>query len=91
VFTPLLKREYLATSLRGREPKSKPNESGAMKIKQQTNESNDATNHGAVVKTLSLQVAITETDLSQAVRQAFDLAKGAGRELNLAFNLQPGS
>lgn len=65
-----------------------------MKIKKQTNESNesnDATNHSASVKTLSLEVAITEPDLSKAVWQAFNLAKGGGRELNLAFNLRPGS
>ena len=62
-----------------------------MKTKQQTNESKDGTPHGAPVKTLSLQVAITEPNLSKAVRQAFDLAKGGGRELNLAFKLQPGA
>jgi hypothetical protein len=60
-----------------------------MKTKQQTNESKDGTLNGAPVKTLNLQVAITEPDLPKAVRQAFDLAKGGGRELNLAFNLQP--
>ena len=39
------------------------------------------------VKTLSLQVAVSEPDLQKVVRVAFDLAKSAGRELDLAFNL----
>lgn len=62
-----------------------------MKTKQHTNESKDGTPRRAPVKTLNLQMAITEPDLSKAVRQAFDLAKGGGRELNLAFNPQSGS
>jgi hypothetical protein len=61
-----------------------------MKTKQHANESKDGALHRAPVKTLSLQMAITEPDLSKAVRQAFDLAKGGGLELNLAFNVQPG-
>jgi hypothetical protein len=48
---------------------------------------NGATN-GATIKTVSLQIAVTEPNLQNAVRQAFDLAKSAGRELNLAFSLQ---
>ena len=57
-----------------------------MKIKKQVNEANDAIKKSAPVKTLSLEVAITEPDLLKAVREAFDLAKSGGRELNLAFN-----
>jgi hypothetical protein len=48
---------------------------------------NGATN-GATIKTVSLQVAVTEPDLQNAVREAFALAKSGGRELNLAFCLQ---
>ena len=48
---------------------------------------NGVTN-GATIKTVSLQVAVTEPDLQNAVRRAFELAKSAGRELNLAFCLQ---
>jgi hypothetical protein len=58
----------------------------AMKTKRQTNESKAAAPHGARLKTVSLQVAITEPDLPKAVRQAFELAKGGGRELDLAFS-----
>jgi hypothetical protein len=64
-----------------------------MKTKQRfqpPSESPDAARRSLSVKTLSLQVAITEPDLPQAVWQAFNLAKGGGRELNLAFSLQPG-
>ena len=57
-----------------------------MKTKKQLNEANDATGKSAPIKTLSLQVAVTEPDLPRAVRVAFDLAKSAGRELNLDFN-----
>ena len=48
-----------------------------------------ATRNGAAVKTISLQVAVTRPDLQNVVRKAFDLAKSGGRELNLAFTLQP--
>jgi hypothetical protein len=58
-----------------------------MKTKKQSNESKDAIKNSAPIKTLSLQVAVTEPDLLKAVREAFDLAKSGGRELNLAFNL----
>jgi len=58
-----------------------------MQTKKQLNESNDAIKKSAPVKILSLQVAVTEPDLLKAVRDAFDLAKSGGRELNLAFNL----
>lgn len=62
-----------------------------MKTTEQSNEALDAAKRGASLKTLNLEVAITEPDLHQAVRQAFDLAKGGGRELNLDFNFQSGS
>jgi hypothetical protein len=42
-----------------------------------------------VIKTLSMSVAVTEPDLEKAIRVAFDLAKSAGRELDLDFNLPP--
>jgi hypothetical protein len=58
-----------------------------MKIKKQSNEANNAFKKSAPVKTLSLQVAVSEPDFQKAVREAFDLAKSAGRELNLTFNL----
>lgn len=58
-----------------------------MKTKKQLNEANDAVEKSAPIKTLRLQVAISEPDLQKAVRVAFDLAKSAGRELDLVFNL----
>ena len=58
-----------------------------MKPKKQFNEPNDAIKKSAPIKTLSLQVAVSEPDFQKAVREAFDLAKSAGRELDLAFNL----
>jgi uncharacterized protein YjgD (DUF1641 family) len=58
-----------------------------MKTKKQVDEANDAIKKSAPVKTLSLQVAVSEPDLQKAVRVAFDLAKSGGRELNLVFNL----
>jgi sugar/nucleoside kinase (ribokinase family) len=60
-----------------------------MKISQQANESKDGSLQKAPVKILSLELAITKPDLPEAVRQAFNLAKGSGRELDLAFNLPP--
>ena len=48
---------------------------------------NGATN-GATIKTVSLQIAVTEPDLQNAVREAFNLANSGGRELDLAFSLQ---
>jgi hypothetical protein len=35
-----------------------------------------------------MQVAVTDPNLQNAVREAFALAKSGGRELNLAFSLQ---
>jgi uncharacterized protein YjgD (DUF1641 family) len=58
-----------------------------MKTKKQLNEANEAIEKSAPIKTLSLSVAVSEPDLQKAVRVAFDLAKSAGRELNLVFNL----
>ena len=49
----------------------------------------DATKNRAAVKTISLQVAVTRPDLKNTIRKAFDLAKSGGRELDLAFTLQP--
>ena len=58
-----------------------------MKTKKQLNEANDAIEKSAPIKTLSLSVAVSEPDLQKTVRVAFDLAKSAGRELNIAFSL----
>jgi hypothetical protein len=49
----------------------------------------NANNNRPAIKTVSLQVAVTEPDLQNAVRKAFELAKSGGRELNLSFSLQP--
>ena len=56
-------------------------------MKKQVNEANDAIERVAPIKTLSLQAAVTEPDLPKTIRAAFDLAKNAGRELNLDFSL----
>jgi uncharacterized protein YjgD (DUF1641 family) len=58
-----------------------------MKTKKQLNEANEAIKKSAPIKTLSLSVAVSEPDLQKTVREAFNLAKSAGRELNLVFNL----
>ena len=60
-----------------------------MNTKNQFNEPKYATRNGATIKTVNLQVAVTEPNLKNAVRTAFDLAKSGGRELNLTFGLQP--
>ncbi len=60
-----------------------------MNTKSKSYEPQYATKHGAAIKTVSLQVAVTEPDLKTAIREAFDLAKSGGRELNLSFSLQP--
>ena len=59
-----------------------------MNTKKQSYEPKYATKNGATIKTVSLQVAVTEPDLKNAVREAFTLAKSGGRELNLAFSPQ---
>jgi hypothetical protein len=58
-----------------------------MNSKSKSYEAQYATKNGAAIKTVSLQVAVTEPDLQNAVRKAFDLAKSGGRELDLAFSL----
>jgi hypothetical protein len=62
-----------------------------MNTKNKSYEPQYAIKNGATIKikTVSLQVAATEPDLQNAVREAFGLAKSGGRELNLDFNLQP--
>jgi hypothetical protein len=60
----------------------------AMKTKKQSYEPSYVAKNGVTIKTVSLQVAVTEPDLKKAVREAFNLAKSGGRELNLAFSLQ---
>jgi hypothetical protein len=60
-----------------------------MNAKNDSYEPKYAARNGATIKTISLQVAVTEPDLQNAVRAAFDLAKSGGRELDLAFSLQP--
>jgi len=58
-----------------------------MKMQNQFDEPDDVMEKSAPIKILNLQVAVTEPDLTKAVRDAFDLAKSAGRELDLDFNL----
>ena len=59
-----------------------------MNTKSRSYEPKYAITNSATVKTVSLQVAVTEPDLPRAVREAFDLAKSGGRELDLTFSLQ---
>ena len=40
------------------------------------------------IKTLNLHLSVTEADLAERVRRAFDLAKSAGQELDLTFRPQ---
>ena len=59
-----------------------------MSAKSRSYEPEYATKNRAAIKTMSLQVAVTEPDLNNAVREAFGLAKSSGRELDLAFVIQ---
>ena len=59
-----------------------------MNTKDRSYESKHAAPNRAEIKTMHLQVAVTEPNLKTAVMTAFDLAKSGGRELNLDFNLQ---
>jgi len=61
----------------------------AMNTKSRSYEPKYAITNSATVKTVSLQVAVTEPDLPKAVREAFDLAKSGGRELDLTFSPRP--
>jgi len=56
-----------------------------MNRKDRSYEPEYATRNRAAIKTISMQVAVMEPDLEKAIREAFNLAKSAGRELNLAF------
>jgi hypothetical protein len=56
-----------------------------MKTQNPSNEFEDVIDKSAPIKILNLQVAVTEPDLNKAVWEAFDLAKSAGRELDLDF------
>jgi hypothetical protein len=66
-----------AAELEAEQQKRKP---GAMIAKNQSSEPKYVTRDGPRVKTVCLQVAVTESHLQNAVREAFDLAKSAGRE-----------
>ena len=46
----------------------------------------DLSVHGLRTKTLDMCVAVTDRDLEEKIKRAFDLAKSAGRELDLTFN-----
>ena len=59
-----------------------------MNAKNKSYEPKYVAKNGTAIKTVSLQVAVTEPDLQNAVREAFTLAKSGGRELNLAFSLE---
>jgi hypothetical protein len=87
VFTPWTKGTCFVTFSPIAHKKLNSKTPNAMKTKKQVDEANDAIKKSAPVKTLSLQVAVSEPDLQKAVQVAFDLAKSGGRELNLVFNL----
>jgi len=59
-----------------------------MKMKKTSYESGYAVKNGLKIKTVSFEVTVTHPNLRTAVREAFELAKGAGRELNLDFTCQ---
>ena len=40
----------------------------------------------AKIKTLNLELAVSERDLQNEIKNIFDLAKSAGQELNLTFS-----
>jgi hypothetical protein len=82
IFAPIDERKLFSNLLLFAQPNS-----NVMKTQNQINEPEDVIEKSAPIKTLNLQVAVTEPDLPKAVRAAFDLAKSAGLELNLDFNL----
>jgi hypothetical protein len=89
VNTPWTKQTYFVAFSPFAKPKPKPQKKNdAMNTKNRSYEPEYATTNSAAVKTVNLQVAVTEPDLKKAVREAFILAKSGGRELNLAFSLQ---
>jgi hypothetical protein len=53
-----------------------------MKLYKSKHDSKDAPK----VKTLAMQLSITNHDLGVEVRRAFNLAKSSGQELNLSFS-----
>ena len=59
-----------------------------MITKKPSSEPRYVTRDGPRIKTVCLQVAVTESSLQDSVWEAFALAKSAGRELDLAFTSQ---
>ena len=58
-----------------------------MNTRQQFYEPQRVTENRLAIKTMNLEVAVTEPDLKSAVQKAFNLAKSGGMELNIAFSL----
>jgi hypothetical protein len=90
VFTPWTKRACFVEISPIVQPKAKQQKkTDAMNTKNKSYEPKYATKNRPAIKTVSLQVAVTRPDLQNTIRNAFDLAKSGGRELDLAFTLQP--
>jgi hypothetical protein len=58
-----------------------------MNTKHSPGEARHGNNARPKIRTVDLRVAIEEPNLSKTVREAFDLAKSAGHELDLTFTL----
>jgi hypothetical protein len=57
----------------------------AMKMNNSTYEPKHAVKGAPKIKTVGLQLGVTDRDLEAKIKRAFDLAKSGGRELNLTF------
>ena len=57
-----------------------------MKTKRSSYEQKNAVNDALKIKTVRLQFGVTDRDLEAKVKEAFDLAKSGGRELDLTFS-----
>jgi hypothetical protein len=60
-----------------------------MKSEMQLNRLAEPADNTPKVKTLDLQLSISNPDLGVEVRKAFFLAKSSGQELNLSFSHGP--
>jgi hypothetical protein len=57
-----------------------------MKTEMKFYRAKQAVKNAPKIKTLDMQLSVTNHDLGVEVRKAFDLAKSSGQELNLSFS-----
>lgn len=59
-----------------------------MKTKRKANELEVNVAEGPRIKTLDFRLGVTDCGLEETVKRSFDLAKSAGRELDVLFCLE---